>query len=236
MNRVPRGVHYKNIVVHANIKDIGGRKLVEDVFVDHLLSLGLNATPSYQLFTPGNKITLDEKKKAIRDLGFDAVLTIQILKATQTQDTVNFPTPVPDNPPVNRPLEQAANDLSHSDVQTVDERKNLYNQPVDGKTPIPPVEDHDKGWDHRRPIVSPPEPDPVMDLDELSVTYTKTHFKIKTNLFESSDFVAVWIAQTSTHEEVVSPAEFSMEKFMDTYANKIVTELLDEEVVADLAK
>lgn len=78
------GTSFKKIIVHSNVRDIDSRKTVEDAIVKKFQALGVTAIQSYSVFLPGTNTTLDEKKKTIQSLGFDATLLIKIINSTVT--------------------------------------------------------------------------------------------------------------------------------------------------------
>lgn len=72
---------------------------------------------------------------------------------------------------------------------------------------------------------------PEFDFVETVETVSTAHFKIQTNLLETSDFKAVWTALTGSHEGSDDAGDVSLGDIMDSYGSAIVGELKNEDVV-----
>lgn len=255
-SRVPPGTQYGKILVHSNVQDFGGRRLVEGAFVQALLSAGVSATASTDLFPQGVTYTLDEKEGKIQAAGFDSVLSVQIVDAfiNKPQDTptpLPTPTPVPagDNPveTAPTPTPPPADDYYDSwwmGVEIVKETgpkgTKAISFPISGPRTDPGGPEYRSYAQSNAILVGGGVPADQIQmaaptpqaLSEKGPSFPIARFKIRQELLESKDFKTVWRARAVSREDLDLEYDFSFDHFIHTYAQTVVDELKKEGIVA----
>ena len=69
---------FRHVLVAALMVDIDHRKITERAFVSALRDKGVDAIPSTAIWAPYRQYTPEEKERAVRASGSDAVLTITV--------------------------------------------------------------------------------------------------------------------------------------------------------------
>ena len=77
--------HVDNIMVLGITTRSTRRRVFEDLFVQSLATLGVNATPSYQLITSTLNLTREQVENAIRGRGYGAVLVTRVVGVKQEE-------------------------------------------------------------------------------------------------------------------------------------------------------
>ena len=80
-----QGKTFNNVLVIANLSDIGSQQIVENEVVEKLEAQKITAMQSYRVFFKGKDYTPEERRKRTRDLGCDSVLYIQFTDSYETQ-------------------------------------------------------------------------------------------------------------------------------------------------------
>jgi hypothetical protein len=204
---VGSGVHYQKIIVHSDLADLDTRKIVEDSVVKEFQAIGVSATPSYTVFSPGTIYTWAVKKQTIQADGFDAGLLVKVVDSYSTTTPKDFNgerngTPVYVMPPP----------VTHIDSNGV--RHTWIDTNLDDAVP---------DW-NQTAVVNPAD-----------ANFTTAHFTIQTRLVDTKTFTAVWQAQTGSREGMDASGDFSLPKIMESYALTLVSELQNEGVVVAAA-
>jgi len=69
---------FRRVLVAALMVDLDHRKITERAFVEALRDKGVDAVPSTAIWAPNREYTPEEKERAARASGFDAILTITV--------------------------------------------------------------------------------------------------------------------------------------------------------------
>ncbi len=247
-SHVPPGVQYGKIIVHSNVKDFGGRQEIEKAFVDIFRAAGINATASTDVFPQNTPDSLDQKKKVIQDSGFDALLSVQIVKAT-----INKPSASPSSVPGNTPA--TLNPQNDSPPPADDDgdgwmgisiiKKSGPKGTKTGTIPISAGADDSggpAGDSPTRPMIQivgggEPATAPTIsapgsgELNEKGPSIPLARFKIQQKLLEIHDFKAVWRAKAVSREGLDQEWDFTFDDFIHAYAQAVVDELRKEGVV-----
>jgi hypothetical protein len=69
------------------------------------------------------------------------------------------------------------------------------------------------------------------DFNQTVANFTVANFEIETKLVGTTDFTAVWKAETGSREGMDDSGDFSLQKIMESYAITLVAELQSEGIV-----
>ena len=73
------------VLVYAVVKNGTNRRIIEDEFVNHLKSLGIEAIPGYDVF-PGDELVKNEiLGEKLKELGFDTLLLTRLTGSKEIQ-------------------------------------------------------------------------------------------------------------------------------------------------------